>query len=268
MSKILTHFAWRYSLLKRWFFYWRYCINYNEIIQYERTRQPFKSIQLKPQGQIHFEDVNEALLIFQDVFHAQVYTRKYVGKPRVVVDIGANIGTFSLYAAYKWTHSELYAFEPAPHNFSLLQRNVHTMPHTNFHLYNAAATAQAGKINLHLKSSNGWHSVYRAQTDIVLDTVEVEAVDLEAILAECGGKVDFLKLDCEGGEWALFENKMGLVQKSVQYLAMEYHEVEGYTGYQMENWLKKAGFLVTLTKPDQYGTGKLWARKPYAHYSG
>lgn len=43
--------------------------------------------------------------------------------PRIL-DIGANLGAFSIWAAYRWPGCQVYAYEPDPINFEVLERNI------------------------------------------------------------------------------------------------------------------------------------------------
>ena len=60
------------------------------------------------------------------IFYQGIYTPYYlpIEKNDVVVDIGANIGVFTVYAATK-TQSTVYAIEPFPSNFVCLEQNIH-----------------------------------------------------------------------------------------------------------------------------------------------
>jgi FkbM family methyltransferase len=44
------------------------------------------------------------------------------------LDIGANIGAFSLWSRYKWPHSTIYAYEPHPEVFKILEHNTGWLP--------------------------------------------------------------------------------------------------------------------------------------------
>lgn len=43
-------------------------------------------------------------------------------QPRIIFDIGANIGAASVYLSRKYPDVEVYAFEPVPDNFELLKK--------------------------------------------------------------------------------------------------------------------------------------------------
>ena len=48
--------------------------------------------------------------------------------PKVIFDIGANVGSFSVYFSESFPKSKVYAFEPVKHTFKLLSKNVSSSP--------------------------------------------------------------------------------------------------------------------------------------------
>lgn len=51
-------------------------------------------------------------------------TSELLNNPRTILDIGGNIGYFSLYFSYLFPNSKIYCFEPIPNNFSFLKKNL------------------------------------------------------------------------------------------------------------------------------------------------
>ena len=48
-----------------------------------------------------------------------------------------------------------------------------------------------------------------------------EMVSLDSVIKETGGKIDLLKMDCEGSEWDILENPKSLI--NVDNITLEYH---------------------------------------------
>ncbi|GAB1191419.1 hypothetical protein APSETT444_000592 [Aspergillus pseudonomiae] len=67
---------------------------------------------------------NEARFIYHEIFEAHGYDRVELPKAPIIVDVGANIGLFSLYMKEKYPLAKILAFEPAPENFEALNRNL------------------------------------------------------------------------------------------------------------------------------------------------
>jgi len=118
----------------------------------------------------------------------------------VVVDVGANIGYYTLMFARSVGESgRVFAFEPDPVNFSLLERNVQRNGYRNVELIQKAVAAQTGTLRLYLSETNrGDHRVY--DSDDRRASIEIEAVDLDSFFKGHDGRIDFIKMDIQGSE--------------------------------------------------------------------
>jgi tRNA1(Val) A37 N6-methylase TrmN6 len=52
------------------------------------------------------------------------YDYGFSGRGLTVLDIGANVGAFSIWADMRWPGSTIYAYEPHPGTFAMLERNL------------------------------------------------------------------------------------------------------------------------------------------------
>lgn len=124
----------------------------------------------------------------------------------VVLDVGANIGLFSLSIADK-KPSIVYTFEPQKEIFSTLESNINNLkrfiPNFNCVTINKAINSSNGKfMSLGLFDPS--------TTEIREKENEADGLKFKDFLHENQIKhIDFLKLDCEGGEWDILneENK-------------------------------------------------------------
>jgi len=117
---------WRISLYRGYLFYIKTLRNFIEIIQYERIGKPFHEYRFWNGSIVRFSHIQSARFIFKEIWMEKTYTKRYPKnqKPKIVVDIGANIGLFSMLAIHRWQDCHVYAYEPAPDNFSLLSQNI------------------------------------------------------------------------------------------------------------------------------------------------
>jgi FkbM family methyltransferase len=131
---------------------------------------------------------------------------------RTILDVGANIGLFSLMARHCFPRASIHCYEPNARIISHLRDNTRSLKIQAWH---EAIGAEPGRVAL----SAGPSSLH---TRAVADPVgEVPVTPLRLALERLGGSVDVLKLDCEGAEWQLFEDRE--VWKMIRYLTMEYH---------------------------------------------
>jgi FkbM family methyltransferase len=122
----------------------------------------------------------------------------------LIIDIGGNIGWYSLVLSYK-NNPLVLAFEPDGFNFSLLQENVALNKKENIRIFNLAVSDAPGKMTLYIykKYNLGRHSFIRQRNSI--GTAEVETVQLDGFLKTqglAGRKIKLIKIDIEGYEWA------------------------------------------------------------------
>lgn len=142
----------------------------------------------------------------------------------VVVDVGANIGYYTLLAGrLVGEGGRVYAFEPDPFNFAILQRNVRLAGLRNVVLEQKAVSNEPGSIRLFLSESNkGDHRIYQPEGER-RESVEVEAVDLDAYFAGVEEQVDFVKIDTQGAELVILQGMRGILKDSdALVMAVEY----------------------------------------------
>lgn len=125
---------------------------------------------------------------------------KSVVKPGdVVVDLGANVGYFTLLLARLVGETgKVIAFEPDPHNFGLLRKNIRANGYRNVVLHQQAVGQRSGTQKLFLCEKNrGDHRLYDSQDGRA--TVDVSVTTIDQALGK-GQRVDFIKMDIQGCE--------------------------------------------------------------------
>lgn len=118
----------------------------------------------------------------------------------VVLDIGANIGYYTLLAARKvGTDGCVYAFEPDPTNFSLLKQNVELNGYGNVVLVNKAVGETSEDLKLYLSDVNaGDHRTYASEVGRPAITIPCTSID--DYFRGQDRKADFIKMDIQGSE--------------------------------------------------------------------
>jgi FkbM family methyltransferase len=182
-----------------------------------------------------------------------------IHKADTVVDIGAHVGFFSILAAMKAKGGHVYAFEPAPENFSMLKENVSLNGIKNITVINHAVSHESGTRNFVLyPESSGAHSFTSAELN-QKNVIQVSAISFESFIHEAGIEaVHFLKMDCEGAEYEILFNCSSKTLHMIRAIGMEYHNVDDeHTVQQLEIFLKKNHFHVQV---NTCGDNMLWAR--------
>lgn len=118
-----------------------------------------------------------------------------------VLDIGANVGYFTLLAAAENSAVRVIAFEPEPTAHSRLERSVlENALAGRITLLSSAAGAEPGEAKLHLHPSNkGRHSLVAGADFAGTIDVKIERVD-DALRPLGAPKIGAIKIDVEGFE--------------------------------------------------------------------
>ncbi|MCC6798210.1 MAG: FkbM family methyltransferase [Candidatus Hydrogenedentes bacterium] len=130
-----------------------------------------------------------------------------------VLDIGAHIGYFSLlFARRVGPAGHVYAFEPEPHNYKLLVRNVGENGYGSVTCVQAAAHSANGSVTLYLANDNAAdHRVAPGQED--RETINVRALRVDDYLSSVA-RIDFIKIDVKGAELSVLQGMNSLLERS------------------------------------------------------
>lgn len=141
---------------------------------------------------------------------------------RTIVDAGANIGAFSLYAARRAPGATVHALEPFPSTRDRLLRTIDQNGLVSRVKVYEVALAE-GDSNRHM-ATDGPSQSRGVAPGPVAGSVTVRARTIEQFLADAGIKqVDFLKMDIEGAEHELLHATSPEVMRRFSQIALEYH---------------------------------------------
>lgn len=160
----------------------------------------------------------------------EIYCRDDYGRerPRVVVDIGANIGIAATYFLSRRPDSVVHCWEPGPGNLETLRRNVAPFGQ-RCRVHARAVSETAGSATFMVEPVGR----YSALAGYFPEGVPAEAIEVECdavadvlreVIAE-HGRVDLLKIDTEGNEPALVRAIPAEVWDDI---GVAYVEVEGH----------------------------------------
>ena len=140
---------------------------------------------------------------------------KKVLKPGMtVVDVGANIGYFTLLAAKIVEGGHVYAFEPEQTNFELLSKSVSVNDLPNVDIYQKAICDKDGQIRLYLSdpAQPQSHSITFEEGK---RSINVASTSLDSFWKSVGKpKIDFLKIHVGGAEATVLMGATELLQEA------------------------------------------------------
>lgn len=173
---------------------------------------------------LHSRAGDSAGFLFFEIFANGCYGRGLpVALRGEVVDIGANIGAFTLQAAWRYPGSVIHAYEPDPQTCLTLRRNVEANGlASRVRIWNEAVAGVAGTLRLWRGEGSVIASAHLADAARG-EACDVPAVTLQTVLSRTGGRVGLLKMDCEGAEGDVFESA-GAALDAVDCIVAEYHE--------------------------------------------
>jgi FkbM family methyltransferase len=174
-----------------------------------------------------------------------------VNRRSVVIDVGANIGDFTIQASRLCPDGIVYAVEPVAQNCVAIQRHIELNGAHNVKLLQFALGAEDGETSIH--RGGGASSVYWGDGDLEL----VRRTTLSNLVRDEGIQtIDLLKLDCEEAEWDILPSAEPVLNQ-VKQLCMEYHNGKLDSAW-LESWLRKHGYQVRTTRGNGWN-GMLWA---------
>lgn len=206
------------------------------------------------------------LFVVSEVFFIQEYTRRFKINPNdTVVDLGAHIGSFSVFASKKAVLGKVFAYEPSPENFKYLTENKKLNSLSNLLIFNYAVAGSKRNLNLYInEGDSGENSIYK--TDAV-KSIKISAVSLPQIFEENKiSKIDFLKIDVEGAEYEILLNTPKKYLNKIEKIAMEYHDnvAPKHNHEELKKFLEKNSFEVEVVNipllRNIYHTGLLFAQ--------
>jgi FkbM family methyltransferase len=133
----------------------------------------------------------------------------------VVLDIGANIGYFSLiFSTLVGENGRVYAFEPDPNNFKILKKNIEINNIKNVILIQKAVSNTSKSISLYLCDYNhAQHRIYPSSR--CNEKIDVESTTIDEYLAKIDfNKINFVKMDVEGSEYDVIDGMKQTLQSN------------------------------------------------------
>jgi len=201
-------------------------------------------------------------LVLDEIFYTGHYTLPDevesvlagLGRPPVILDLGANVGLFGVWALDRFPGCTITAFEPDTTNAAVAQMTMDANDvGERWRLNKAAAAAHNGRVSF----LSGEFS--RSRIDAEGGT-EVEAVDVFPYLEG----VDFAKIDIEGGEWEILGDPR-FQELELPALVLEFHPDQAPgpdpRGLALDT-LGRAGYETQLVYDFAPGQGMVWAWQP------
>ncbi len=179
-----------------------------------------------------------------------------LGEASVVVDIGGQVGCFTVAVASRLPGATVHTYEASDTSAEWLSRNVRANGlGDRVHVHAIAVSDHAGTLEF---VESGDASVLSGVTAPGGSRVEVPCIPVRQAIDDAGGTVDLLKLDTEGAEYAIVLGSRPDDWRGVRNVVMEYHDVPGHDWAELETFFSTAGLEVTAREPVSPRQGTAW----------
>lgn len=155
--------------------------------------------------------------------------RPYVEDSAVCIDVGANIGLYSLALSVLAPNGHIHAFEPSPDAFAYLEKNLAQNGVTNVSVSPLALGSSDQSVRFHeipfftAGSFTVDKSCFLTSEILGSNYFEAPCTTLDDFIQTNGlERVDLVKIDVEGGELAVIEGALGMLKKFQPLVLLEF----------------------------------------------
>jgi len=245
--------------------YARHYRNWRELARERAAKRKPRRAELRDGTRFEAPEGVNVLRVVTPVFHKHVYTPPGLElRPGdCVVDVGANIGAFAVYAAQR-ARGPLLAIEPHPANAAALRANLRANGAERAQVAECAVADAAGVLPLVLGAPGTTHRLGAAgNAPTAGGSIDVRVATLPELLAEHGiARVDFLKLDCEGAEGRILPSLPDAFWSGLRAVALEFHDdASALSHAELQELLETRGFRVTRAWDGRAPNGMLFAHR-------
>jgi FkbM family methyltransferase len=253
------------------------------------------SVQVLPGGRrVMAQNPMELRHFYEDIFEKEVYVKHGItlADGATVLDIGANVGLFTIFVQTRWPGSRVFSFEPSPPTYRILCKNTVGFG-SRVKRFNMGLARTEGEAELTFyPNSSGMSSFYadereerEALTSILENEAErgdeevrdlMEYLDdyltvrlqpevytcplstVSRVLREEGiDRVDLMKMDVQKAEWDILQGIAEEDWPKIRQIAMEIHDLEGRTAT-VAGFLEARGFAVLTEQDRLYGGSAIY----------
>jgi len=183
-------------------------------------------ITIKKYNQTYYFDKDSSTIeeIFNDNY--KIFAKGVVFEPNdIVIDIGANIGAFSIMLAKLYPFIKVYSVEPVAETYIQLLKNIELNNLTNIIPINVALSDGYDRVKeiVYSDIDSGGASSFVTERNPELYIINVGCITLGELFKHYSiNKCKLLKLDCEGAEYEIIYSSHML--NIIEYVVGEFHE--------------------------------------------
>jgi FkbM family methyltransferase len=182
-------------------------------------------LEAKPHGiEFHFPDAGNMAAQINRILRGGEYPILGLPgyAPRLIVDVGANVGASSVFFALKYPDAAVHCFEPSAHNVAYIERNIVELPRITCHPFGLHDREQTLDLFLGASQSMQCSVVPSLETGQETERITLRRARPELERIGLGGGGAILKLDTEGCEVPILRDIADLLD-GIDMIYVEYH---------------------------------------------
>lgn len=164
--------------------------------------------------------------VLAEVFLENAYSgpRFEINENDIVIDIGAHIGVFTIYASQFCEKGKILCYEPLTENFQILIENIKSNKIKNIKAKNTAVTDKPKRAKFYSSNTDfaAGSLLKKSKNYFEVNTTSIPEIFNENSLKCC----NILKLDCEGAEYEILLNLKKEFFQKIEKICMEYHNLK------------------------------------------
>jgi len=192
------------------------------IVYFGLTKQKHVILETKSGLKIKLRAHSTDLIAFTHVWIIQEYSRPgfEINDNDTIIEIGAHIGLFSLFAWQHCKNGKIYCFEPVKENHDILLSNLQLNEIKNITPVNSAVSKEESTVTIFLSQDEAGHSMYSPTSK----SFQVRSTSLKKIIDDNKiERCDFIKIDCEGAEYEIINSLPLDYFQKIKKIIIEYH---------------------------------------------
>ena len=147
---------------------------------------------------------------------------QYIPQETVMLDIGANVGSHTLYFCNTLNATKVYAFDPNPEMVEIFKKNMELNKKDNVVITQAAVGESKGKSSLII--NDDW-KINRGGVRVKSDEKgEVDVISIDEFLADKEENIGFVKIDVEQFEKEVLNGMVKTIEKYKPVIYLEIYD--------------------------------------------
>jgi FkbM family methyltransferase len=169
------------------------------------------TLYLHPQGDVVCDNIAKGI---PSEYHLVQIFEQYIKPDFIIVEGGAHVGIHTIRFSTLANKGLIYSFEASHRNYNLLKNTLEVNNIKNVYLENKALYSKKDTVFINESFAPDQDSITQKNTGLPIESVSIDSLNLS--------KVDFIKLDIEGGEADAFKGAIDTIKNHKPIITFEY----------------------------------------------